>query len=36
MKLLGSTKDIIDADKNGENVQRLQNVEVVLCLSTTL
>ena len=30
MKLLGSTKDIIDADKNGENVQRLQNVEVVL------
>ena len=30
MKLLGSTKDIIDADKNSENVQRLENVEVVL------
>ena len=30
MKLLGSTKDIIDSDKNGENVPRLENVEVVL------
>ena len=30
MKLLGSTKDIIDGDKNGENVPRLENVEVVL------
>ena len=30
MKLLGSTKDTIDADKNGENVPRLENVEVVL------
>ena len=30
MKLLGSTKDIIDADKNTENVPRLENVEVVL------
>ena len=30
MKLLGSTKDIIDADKNNENVPRLENVEVVL------
>ena len=30
MKLLGSTKDIIDSDKNGENVPRLGNVEVVL------
>ena len=30
MKLLGSTKDIIDADKNSENVRRLENVEVVL------
>ena len=30
MKLLGSTKDIIDADKNSENVPRLDNVEVVL------
>ena len=32
MKLLGSTKDIIDADKNSENVPRLENVEVVLVL----
>ena len=30
MKLLGSTKDIIDSDKNSENVLRLENVEVVL------
>ena len=30
MKLLGSTKDIIDADKNSENVPRLENAEVVL------
>ena len=30
MKLLGSTKDIIDADKNSENVPRLKNVEVLL------
>ena len=30
MKLLGSTKDIIDSDKNNENVPRLENVEVVL------
>ena len=30
MKLLGSTKDTIDADKNNENVPRLENVEVVL------
>ena len=30
MKLLGSTNDIIDADKNSENVPRLENVEVVL------
>ena len=29
MKLLGSTKDIIDADKNSENIPRLGNVEVV-------
>ena len=27
---LGSTKDIIDSDKNSENVPRLENVEVVL------
>ena len=30
MKLLGSTKDIIDSDKNSENVPRLENVEVIL------
>ena len=30
MKLLGSTDDTIDADKNSENVPRLENVEVVL------
>ena len=30
MKLLGSTKDILDADKNSENVPKLENVEVVL------
>ena len=30
IKLLGSTKDTIDADKNSENVPILENVEVVL------
>ena len=30
MKLLGSSKDIIDSDKNSENVPRLENVEVIL------
>ena len=30
MKLLGSTKYIIDSVKNSENVPRLENVEVVL------
>ena len=30
MKLLGSTKDTIDADKDSENVPRLENVEVIL------
>ena len=30
MKLLGSTSNIIDADKNSENVPRLEKVEVVL------
>ena len=30
MKLLESTTDIIDVDKNSENVSRLENVEVVL------
>ena len=32
MKLLGSTSNITDADKNSENVPRLENVEVVLVL----
>ena len=30
MKLLGSTEDISDADKNNENVPKLENVEAVL------
>ena len=30
MKLLGSTKDATDADKNSENVPKLENVEAVL------
>ena len=30
MKLLGNTSNIVDADKNSENVPRLENVEVVL------
>ena len=30
MKLLGSTKDTTDAEKNSENVPKLENVEVVL------
>ena len=30
IKLLGSTKDIIEVDKNSENVPKLENVEVVL------
>ena len=30
MKLLGSTSNIIDADKNSENVPRLENIEVIL------
>ena len=30
MKLLGSTRNIIDANKNSESVPRLENVEVVL------
>ena len=33
MKLLGSTKEIIDTDKNSENVPRLENVEVVLVIN---
>ena len=30
MKLLGSTKKVVDKDKNGENIPKLQPVEVVL------
>ena len=30
MKLLGSTSDTVDSDKNSENLPRLENVEVVL------
>ena len=30
MKLLGSTKRVVDKDKNGENVPKLESVEVVL------
>ena len=30
MKLLGTTKKVVDKDKNGENVSRLEIVEVVL------
>ena len=30
MKLLGSTKDIIDANKNSEIVPKLENIELVL------
>ena len=30
MKLLGSTKKVVDKDKNGEYVPKLESVEVVL------
>ena len=30
MKLIGSTKKVVDKDKNGENVPKLKSVEVVL------
>ena len=30
MKLLGSTKKVVDKDKNGENVPKLESVEVLL------
>ena len=30
MKLLGSTKKVVDKDKNGENVPKLESVEVIL------
>ena len=30
MKLLGSTKKVVNKDKNGENVPKIKSVEVVL------
>ena len=30
MKLLGSTKKVVDKDKNGENVPKLEIVQVVI------
>ena len=30
MKLFGNTKKVVDKDKNGENVPKLESVEVVL------
>ena len=30
MKLLGSTKKILDKDKDGENIPKLESAEVVL------
>ena len=30
MKLLGSTKNIVDKDENSENVPKLESIEVVL------
>ena len=30
MKILGSTEKVVDEDKNGENVPKLESVEVVL------
>ena len=30
MKLLGSTKKVVDNDKNGENVPKLESVEAAL------
>ena len=36
MKLLGSTKDIIDADKNSENVPKLENFEEVVLVHCNL
>ena len=32
MRLLGSTKKVVDKDKNGENIPKLESVEVVLVL----
>ena len=30
MRLLGSTKNVVDKDKNGENAPKLESIEVVL------
>ena len=30
MKLLGSTKNVVDKDKNSENVPKLESIEAVL------
>ena len=30
MKLLGNTKNVVDKDKNSENIPKLESVEVVL------
>ena len=30
MKLLGSTKKVVDKNKNGEDIPKLESVEVVL------
>ena len=30
MRLLGSTKKVVDKDKNGENVPKLESVEVLV------
>ena len=30
MKLLGSTENVVDKDKNGENISKIESVEVVL------
>ena len=30
MKLLGSTKNVVDKDKNSKNIPKLESVEVVL------
>ena len=30
MKLLGSTKKVVDKDKNGKNVPKIESVEVIL------
>ena len=30
MKLLGSTKKVVDKGKNGENVPKIESIEVVL------